>query len=104
MPARRHKSRLTVSTADERGREWVAIILAVGFTSAINVLTIAVLYDALINDSRAGLSENATQILTTGFGAMGGLLGAFLGAHAVIAGAKERPGQDGEDTDQAPAR
>jgi hypothetical protein len=68
----------------DHAREWVAIILAFGFVLALNMITAAVLYDALFS-RLAGLSENATQILTAGFGAIAGLLGAYLGARGVNA-------------------
>ena len=61
-----------------RGRDWVAIILAVGIATAINLITFAVLYDAVFS-AGPGLSENATQVLTTAFGGIIGVLGAFVG-------------------------
>src|SRR5262245_31304887 len=63
------------------GRQWVAIILAVGIATAINLITFAVLYDAIFS-AGPGLSENATQILTTAFGGIIGVLGAYLGFRA----------------------
>lgn len=59
-------------------REWVAIILAVGIAIAINCVTIGVLYDAIFSKG-PGLSENATQVLTTAFGGIIGVLGAYVG-------------------------
>jgi hypothetical protein len=61
-------------------RDWVAIILSIGLATAINVITAAALWDAIQND--AGLSENATQILTTAFGGIVGVLGGFIGFKA----------------------
>jgi predicted small secreted protein len=64
-----------------RGREAVAIILAVGIAVAINLITIAVLYDAIFSNE-SGLSENATQVITTAFGGMIGVLGSYIGFRA----------------------
>jgi len=61
-----------------RGRNWVAIILAIGLATAINAFAVAVLYDAVFS-SGPGLSENATQVLTTAFGGIIGVLGAYVG-------------------------
>ena len=58
-------------------RDWVAIILAIGLASAINVITIAVLYEAV--QQSEPLSENATQVLTTAFSGIVGVLGAYIG-------------------------
>jgi len=60
---------------------WVAIILAVGIATAVNLITIAVLYDAIFSQG-PGLSENATQVLTTAFGGIIGVLGAYVGYKA----------------------
>jgi hypothetical protein len=59
-------------------REWTAIILAIGLGTAINAITIAVLIDAIVS-AGPGLSENATQILTTAFGGIIGVLGSYIG-------------------------
>lgn len=67
------------------GRDWVAIILAVALGTAMNIFTFAVLYDALINQE-AGLSENATQVLTGWGGGIIGILGAVFGYTAGQAG------------------
>jgi predicted small secreted protein len=65
-------------------REWTAIILAVGLGCAINCITVAVLIDAITSD-RGGLSENATQILTTAFGGIIGVLGSYIGYRSASA-------------------
>ena len=72
-----------------RGRNWVAIILAIGLATAVNCFAFAVLYDAIFS-SGPGLSENATQVLTTAFGGIIGVLGAYTGAKAA------RPDASGE--------
>lgn len=61
-------------------REWVALVLAVGLATGINVITLASVVQAL--KSGQGLSENATQVLTTAFGGIVGVLGGFLGFKA----------------------
>lgn len=60
---------------------WVAVILAVGIATAVNLITVAVLYDAIFSQG-PGLSENATQILTTAFGGIIGVLGSYIGYRA----------------------
>jgi hypothetical protein len=63
-------------------REWVPVILAVGLSTALNVIVAGILYDAIRNPSQAGISENATQILTGWGGGVIGILGAVFGYHA----------------------
>ena len=67
-----------MSRRDRSGRDATVVVLAVGLVVAINCLTIAALYDAIVS-SQSGLSENATQILTTAFGGIIGVLGSVLG-------------------------
>ena len=66
---------------DAHPRDWVAVILALGLSTAVNVVTAGVLYDAIFSKG-PGLSENATQILTTAFGGIIGVVGAYLGFKA----------------------
>ena len=54
------------------------VILTIGFVTALNCLTAAVLWDAIYSTT-SGLSENATQIITGAFGGILGVLGTFLG-------------------------
>ncbi len=68
-------------------RDLVAIILAVGLCLAVNSVTFAVLYDAIFS-AGPGLSDNATQLLTTAFGGIVGILGAYLGFKAANGGAR----------------
>lgn len=56
-------------------------MLALGIAVAVNIVTGAVLYDAIFSQG-PGLSDNATQLLTTAFGGMIGVLGAYLGFQA----------------------
>jgi hypothetical protein len=62
------------------GTDVVAIILSIGICLAINLFSIAVLYDALFSTD-AGLSENSTQILTGWGGGIIGVIGALVGVH-----------------------
>jgi hypothetical protein len=57
------------------------MVLALGLSVAVMTITFAVLYDAIAS-SGPGLSENATQVLTTAFGGIIGVLGAYLGFRA----------------------
>jgi len=62
----------------------VAIILAIGIATSVNFITLAVFYDAVINEG-AELSENATQILVAAFGGIIGILGSYIGFRAAQA-------------------
>ena len=62
-------------------RDLAAVILAVGLVAALNIIVIAVLYDAIVS-SDSGLSENATQILTGWGGGIIGIVGGWLGYRA----------------------
>lgn len=72
------------SSAAPRGRDAVAVILAIGLATAVNLITIAVLYAAISGNSdvAGGISENGTQILTTAFGGIVGVLGGYVGGRA----------------------
>lgn len=72
-------------------RDWIALVLAIGLCTAMNLFTLAVLYDALYHDN-AGLSENATQVLTGWGGGIIGILGAVFGYRA---GQQQQQDQDG---------
>jgi hypothetical protein len=63
-------------------RDWVAVVLAVGIATAVNIIVIAVFYDAVVSQE-SGLSENSTQVITTAFGGIIGVLGGYLGGRAV---------------------
>jgi hypothetical protein len=64
-----------------KARDWVALTLAVGIATAVNLITAGVLYDAIFSKG-PGLSDNATQILTTAFGGIIGVLGSYVGFRA----------------------
>lgn len=66
---------------EQHARAWVPIILAVGVSTAINLICFGVLWDALRSDT-PGLSENATQLLTAALTGMLGVLGAYIGFRA----------------------
>jgi hypothetical protein len=63
------------------GRDWVAILLAVGIAAALNLITFGVVYDAITSEG-PGLSSNATQVLVMGFGGIIGVLGSYVGFKA----------------------
>ena len=77
------------SFGSSKGRDTVAFLLAVGISTAINLITFAVLYDAIFSKG-PGLSDNATQILTAAFTGMFGVLGSYIGFMAA--------GRNGENT------
>jgi len=63
------------------GRDVVATILAIGIATAINLIMVAVLWDALRSDT-PGLSENATQVITALGSGIIGVLGGYIGGRA----------------------
>lgn len=66
---------------EAHGKDWVALTLAIGISTAVNVITFAVLYDAIMSEG-PGLSENATQVLVAAFGGMIGVIGSYVGYRA----------------------
>ena len=60
-------------------RDWVPLLLAIGLATALNLITAMALWEAIFKTGQAGLSENATQILTTAFGGIIGVIGSYLG-------------------------
>lgn len=77
------------------GRDWAAFTLAIALGTSVNLVTIAVLVNALSNTPDVGLSENATQLLTNAFSGIVGLLGSYIGFRAGSE-ARNRSGEDGE--------
>lgn len=64
---------------------WVAIILTLGFVCAINFLMFGVLLTAYYerdSTDASGLSENETQILTTVFSGMIGIISSYVAYRA----------------------
>lgn len=68
-------------------RDWVALVLAVALGLAVNLLMFGVVWDAT-RSTTPGLSENATQIITTAFGGILGVLGSYLGFRAASSAAR----------------
>lgn len=66
---------------EAHGKDWVALTLAIGISTAVNFITLAVLYDAIMSEG-PGLSENATQVLVAAFGGMIGVIGSYVGYRA----------------------
>lgn len=62
-------------------RDWIALVLAIGLCTALNMLCFGVVWDAVRSDT-PGISENATQILTGWGGGVIGILGAVFGYKA----------------------
>jgi|SRR5215472_13683133 len=81
-------------------RDRVVLVLAIGLSLAVLFVTAGVLYDAIFSEG-PGLSDNATQLLTTAFGGMIGVLGSYIGFRAAN-GASESSGQQ-SGTDPNPA-
>jgi hypothetical protein len=61
--------------------DWVALVLAAALGLTIVLILVATMIQ-IVNSSRpqVELSENATQVLVTGVGALSGLLGAYIGS------------------------
>ena len=87
-------------------RDWVVIIVAVALGTALNMVTFAVLWDALFGKN-PGLSDNALQLLTGWGGGIIGIIGAFVGARAgaeaTAAANGHGAGEEGQDHGQTRA-
>lgn len=83
-----------------RGRDWVAVILAIGLATAVNLLLVGVVYDAVRSDT-PGLSENATQVIIAAFTGITGVLGGYIGGRAVER-AERRAADDAPSSDRPP--
>lgn len=57
------------------------VVLSVGIALAINIITFASLWDAIVSEE-PGLSENATQVITALGGGIIGVVGAAVGYKA----------------------
>ena len=76
------------------GREVVATVLAIGLATAVNLLLLGVVWDAVRSDT-PGLSENATQVIIAAFTGMTGVLGGYVGGRAA-----ERSRQAGAEAER----
>jgi hypothetical protein len=75
------------STAD-----LIAIVLASGLSLAVVSLVIGVVWAAVAHgNTAASLSENEAAVLTTAFGAMAGILGAWVGYHHANSHQEQEP-------------
>lgn len=83
------------------GKDLVAVILAIGIATALNIIIIAVLYDAIAS-KHGGLSENATQILTGAFGGILGILGSYIGYRAGMSASVDQNGTGAVRSPQSP--
>jgi Co/Zn/Cd efflux system component len=72
-----------VSPSERRSAHTVAVILAAGMAVALNVVTVSLLYVALLrlgNPAQVqGISERGTVLLTGWGGGIIGVLGAYIG-------------------------
>jgi hypothetical protein len=86
------------STGSHDAHLWVvAVILAAGLATALNLFCFAVLYEAIFHTRTSGVSENATQILTGWGGGIVGILGAFIGYRAATGSTPPPPPTDDGD-------
>lgn len=76
------------SINEGHGKEWVAVILAIGLGTAVNLIVIGGFASAIYR--QAELSENATQVMTAVFGGIVGVLGSFVGYKAGQAGERSQ--------------
>jgi len=92
--------------------EWIALTLAVGISTALNLIVFGVVWAALFHQSdvNGGISENATQVLTGWGGGMIGVIGAYVGYKAASeangGGAmhEETPQTEEQAAEEAPAQ
>lgn len=73
--AEEHESTFMVQPAQPK--DVIALILAVGVATAINIVVLAVMWDAI--QVGAEISENGTQIISGVLGGVIGILGSYLG-------------------------
>jgi hypothetical protein len=66
------------ATSRPTTRDLVAVILAAGLATAVNLLVFALVWQT-ISDPSTVLSDESTQLLTIAFGGLIGLLGAVVG-------------------------
>jgi uncharacterized membrane protein len=71
-----------VTDKERPASERVAVILAIGISLSLNVVTCAMMYAAwtrITAGGTVGLSENGTQLLTGWGGGIIGVLGSYIG-------------------------
>jgi hypothetical protein len=71
-----------MTAKDRPASERVAVILAVGISLSLNIVTAAMMYAAwtrITAGGTVGLSENGTQLLTGWGGGIIGVLGSYIG-------------------------
>jgi hypothetical protein len=75
----------------------VALTLAIGLATAVNLIVIGVLLAAYYRGKKSGdysISENATQVLIAAFGGMIGVLGGYVGGSSVAKAATRSAERD----------
>jgi len=78
-------------------RDWVALTLAIGLATAVNLIVVGVLLAAYYRGQKTGdysLSENATQVLIAAFGGMIGVIGGYVGGSSVAKAATQSAERD----------
>lgn len=78
-----------------RGREWAALVLAIGLSLGIVIICLAVAINAV--QHQEPLSDNATQVLTAAFAGIVGVLGSYLGYRAGERHERERNNHNSGD-------
>lgn len=77
-------------------KDWVVVILAIGLVTALNLITVAVLWDALFNQNPPGLTDNAVQLLTGWGGGIIGVVGAYVGYKTATVSERAKRGEPEE--------
>ena len=72
----------------------MALALAVGIVLAVNFVAFGVVYDA-VTSSGPGLSDNATQVLTSAFAGGFGVIGSYIGFRYGSERLNQPPDQNG---------
>jgi hypothetical protein len=78
-----------VKTPSEKIGAWSVFILAVGLSTALNAITVGILYEAIFKTNTAGISSNATQILSAWGGGIIGVVAGYVGYRAGMTGVAE---------------
>ena len=83
-------------------RDWVALIIAIGTATGLNLIIVAVIVDAWSPQVVGSLSENATQIITGALGGSIGILGSYLGSRGWEQSGQEKGTDDETTSDDRP--